>query len=289
MPAPRGHGQPPMREIASGVFLENKYPGPRLAAVTGARSLLLIDAPLRTEDGREWLAALAGRGRPRALALLDHHPDRALGARGFDLPMVAHEHTRQAIAAWPDAFKGAAAPIGAEADRIKRITGVRKAVPEITFTEGLEIHLGDRPVQLLHRPGPTAGAIWVLVPDCEVIFVGDAVTAAEPPYLGEADLEAWMETLEELRRLTQRGHVPISSRDGRIGSDEITAMIRFLRKIPGRLEKLAGKDQAQEAAASAAAALLEGFRVPAARREQAQLRLQAGLLRLGGHQPAAGA
>lgn len=278
-----------MREIASGVFLENKYPGLRLGAVAGTRGLLLIDAPLRTEDGREWLGALAGRGRPRALALLDHHLDRALGARGIDLPLVAHDHTRSAIAAWPDAFKGAAAPIGAEADRIKRITGVRKAVPEITFSDGLEIHLGDRPVHLLHRPGPSAGAIWVHVPDCDVVFVGDAVTVAEPPFVGEADLEAWIDTLEELRRLAQRGHVPIGSRDGRVGSDDITAMIRFLRKIPGRLEKLAGKEQPQEAAAAAAAALLEGFRVPAARREQARLRLQAGLLRLGGHHPVAGA
>jgi hypothetical protein len=60
----------------------------------------------------------------------------------------------------------------------------------------------------------------------------------------------------------------------------VNAMMRFLRKIPDRLGKLAAKGKPPEAAAALAGALLEGFRIPHSRREQALLRLQAGLARL---------
>ncbi|NIN63288.1 MAG: hypothetical protein GTO63_00935, partial [Anaerolineae bacterium] len=113
--------------------------------------VMLIDSPLRIEDGREWLGRLAQLGEPRYLVLLDQHPDRALGARGLDLSRVAHDFTRQALSAWSDTFKGSAHPIGAEADRLKRITGVSKAIPDISFAEEMQIHLGQRVVHLWHR------------------------------------------------------------------------------------------------------------------------------------------
>jgi cyclase len=269
-----------MRELGSGILLENKYPGVRLGALVTSDGLLLIDSPIRIEDGREWLAALGPRGRARYLAALDYHPDRVLGARGLDLPIVAHDVTRQVMSNWSDTFKGNAAPIGAEADRLKRITGVRKAIPELTFSHEMRIHLGDEEIIMQHRPGPTPGSIWVEVPSHRVIFIGDAVCLDEPPYLGEADLEAWQETLEGLRQRTLRKVTLVSARDGVVGADDIVAMIRFLRKIPGRLERLAAKGQPVEAAAGPARSLLEGFRVPASRRDQALLRLQAGLMRL---------
>ncbi len=269
-----------MRELAPGIFLENKYPGVRVAAVASSEGLLLVDCPTRAEDAREWVAALATQGRPRYLAVLDHHPDRVLGARGFDFPIIAHDLTRQAMQTWPDTFKGNSSPIGAEADRLKRITGVRRAIPEVTFADEIKIFLGEREIYFRHRPGPTAGAIWVDVPQARVVFIGDAVWVSEPPYLGEADLEAWLTMLESLRqRGLERGYL-ISAHDGRIGMDDIHAMARFLRKVPPRLERLHDKGRPAEAAASLAPRLLEGFRLSSARREQALLRLQTGLVRL---------
>ncbi len=269
-----------MRELARGLFLESKYPGVRLGAVASADEVLLVDSPIRTEDGREWLSAVAAHGEPRYLVLLDHHPDRVLGARGLDLPIVAHDWTRTVMLGWPDTFKGGASPIGAEADRLKRITGVRRAIPDLTFSDEMRIHLGEREIIFRHRPGPTEGAIWVEVRRPAVVFLGDAVTLSEPPYLGEADIDQWLTSLESLRCPGLRDCALISSRDGRIDSAAVNAMLRFLRKIPDRLGKLAAKGKPPEAAAALAAGLLEGFRVPQVRREQALLRLQAGLVRL---------
>jgi glyoxylase-like metal-dependent hydrolase (beta-lactamase superfamily II) len=270
-----------MREVTSGVYWETKFAGVRVGAVAGGDDgLLLVDCPIRAEDGREWLAALADVGRPRFLAALDYHPDRVLGARALDLPLIAHDFTRQVIGGWPDTFKGNTAPIGAEADRLKRVTGVRKAIPELTFSDQMVIHLGDREVVLRHHPGPTSGSMWVEIPASRLAFIGDTVMLSEPPYLGEADPEAWLATLEAARKPPYDRYTLLPSKDARARGDEIAAMIRFLRKVVGRLERLESKGASAEAASASASSLLEGFRVPAARREQALLRLQTGLVRL---------
>lgn len=263
-----------MRKLRSGVLLATKYQGVIAGAVPSSKGLLLVDCPLRADDGRDWAADLASHGRSRYLALLDHHPDRALGTRVFELPIVAHEVTLQIMRGWPDAFKGNTRPIGAEADRLKRVTGVSKAVPDLSFSTELTLHLGDREVQFWHRPGPTAGSMWVILPDAEIAFIGDTVTVAEPPYVGEADLDSWLDSLDELRSKAFSSFLLISGRDGIVEREAVTEMARFLRKIQLRLKRLGSRP---ESAARVAKVLIRSYRIPSTRRDQVLLRLQTGL------------
>ncbi|MFQ5944079.1 MAG: MBL fold metallo-hydrolase [Anaerolineales bacterium] len=242
--------------------------------------MLLVDMPLKPDDGRDWIGQLSSSGRPDYLALMDQHPDRALGMRVSDLPIVAQEDTMQAMRSWPDAFKGSAKPIGAEADVLKRITGVHRAIPSISFSDELKLHLGDREVLFWHRPGPTAGAMWVVLPDAEVAFIGDAVTVSEPPYIGDADTEAWIETLDELRSDKLSSYILISGRDGRVDRAAVNAMARFVRKIPVRLKRMKKKGDSTQTAESAAKGLLKDYRVPTVRHDLVLLRLQSGLSKL---------
>ena len=267
-----------MREIASGVYLEKKYSGVQVAAIRGSGGLMLVDCPLRVEDGREWLAQLAEFGRAKYLVLLDHHPDRVLGARSLDVPCVAHDRTRVAIAAWPDTFKGSTRPIGGESDRLKRITGVTKAVPQLSFSDETRIYLGERVVRLWHMPGPMAGASWLSISDSKVLFIGDSVTKSEPPYFGEANLEAWLEALDELRNPLYKGYRFVSARDGFVDRQAINAMARFLRRIPPAVNKLEAKGGSAEEAAKIGARLISSHRVTSARKEQVVQRMKAGLI-----------
>jgi len=265
-----------MRELVQGVFLEDQYPGVLLGAVAAEGSVLLIDTPLRIEDGREWLAALAPHGQPRYIVLLDHHPDRVLGARGLDLSVVAQAATRDEISEWPDIFR-LNVPMGAEADRLRRVAGVTRAVPHLAFSDRLTLMLGETPVEIWHRPGPTEGASWVVYPARRVVFVGDAVSLREPPYLGEADIESWLKSLHELRGASFRKYRIISSRDGLLRKDALSSMSAFLRRIDGRLEKLGARGESAEATARLALQIGRTFRVASARREQVAQRLRSGL------------
>lgn len=267
-----------MREIASGIYLEKKYPGVQVAAVAGRDGLMLIDCPLRAEDAREWTAALAELGRARYLVLLDHHPDRVLGARSLDIPLVAHDRTREEVFSWPDAFKGGTHPIGAESDQLKRITGVNKAVPQISFSDETLIYLGDRSARLWHMPGPMPGAVWLTVSNAKIVFIGDAVTKSEPPYFGEADLQAWLGVLDELRSPAFRGFRVVSARDGLVDRNAVNIMARFLRRIPPAVAKLEAKRGDPKEALKIGAQLISSHRVPSARREQAVQRMQASLI-----------
>jgi len=269
-----------MRTVASGVFLDSKFPGVSVGAVASHGRLLLIDAPIRIEDAREWISQLGEKGKPRSMALLDHHPDRVLGARGLDLPILAHDETRLVMNAWPDTFKGGARPIGAEADRLKRISGVSKAVPDLTFSTEMSLHLEGREILLLHRPGPTRGAIWVVVPDARVVFLGDAVWLDEPAYLGDADLTAWQKTLQQAARGPFKAFTLVSSRDGVIERRALGQMSAWLARVEERLRKVKPRPDLTEATGSLASALLRSYKIPSTRREHAHLRLQVGLERL---------
>lgn len=269
-----------MREISPGVYLEKKYPGVQVAAIAGSDGLLLVDCPLRVEDGREWLAQLAEFGKAKFLVLLDHHPDRVLGARSLGVAVVAHDRTRSTVAAWPDTFKGSGRPMGGESDRLKRITGVTKAVPQVSFSDETLIYLGDRVVHLWHKPGPMPGSTWLSLSDARIVFVGDAVTKSEPPYFGEADLDDWLRTLDELRGPAFGGYRVISGRDGLVEHQAISATARFLRRIPPALKRLRAKGGSHDEAAKIGAALMGGYQVTSARKDQVVQRMQASLVDL---------
>jgi glyoxylase-like metal-dependent hydrolase (beta-lactamase superfamily II) len=269
-----------MRKIASGVFLENKFPYLKLGVIVTEEGLMLVDSPVRVENGRTWLQELEDLGTAKYLTLLDSHPDRVLGARGLNLRLVAHDWTRQHMNNWSDSFKGGAKPIGAEADGLKRITGVRKAIPELTFSDEMNILFGGREIHFFHRPGPTPGAMWLVIPDVHVVFIGDSVTVSEPPYLGHADIEGWLESLDDLRSAHMSEYTIVASRDGVVQREHINKMARFLRKIPVRIQHLRKRVEIPEAVTRIATQLMKDYTSPASKYEQVLLRLQTGLLHL---------
>ncbi|MGD8554427.1 MAG: hypothetical protein PVJ07_06845 [Anaerolineales bacterium] len=266
-----------MKRIARGVFVENKYRSVHLGAIVTSAGVMLVDSPLRLEDGRLWLAQLADHGQPAFLVLMDHNPDRVLGARGFTIPRVAHQVTRQTMMEWSDTFKGSAHPIGADADSLKRITGVSEAVPEICFSEEMVMHLGDRQIHFWHRPGPTAGSMWLLLPEVSVVFIGDTVATTEPPYLRDADIPAWLDSLDELRSASFSDHKLVSARNGVVDRTALNDMARFLRRVDRRIRKLTDKGAEPEEAAASAKVFIKSYKVPASREQQMLLRLQAGM------------
>jgi glyoxylase-like metal-dependent hydrolase (beta-lactamase superfamily II) len=269
-----------MRRIASQVWVEDKYPSGEVGLIASQGEVMLIDPPLLIDDVKQWLAEVEDLGEVRYITLIDSHPDRVLGARALDIPRIGHDLTLETIREWSDTFKGNTHPIGAESDRLKRVTGVQSAMPEITFNQELILSLGTKDIRFLHRPGPRPGSIWVLEDTTSVVFVGDAVTVDEPPYLGLSDLGLWLDALDDLRKLEGDGFIVVSAHGGRVDRDDINNMARFLRKVENRLEKLDKADDQASAAVEFADELSLDFKISDQRKEIAFLRLQTGLLDL---------
>lgn len=269
-----------MQEIAHNVFIESSYPGVTLGAINLPRGLILIDAPPRFEDGRAWRAALqnTGGGGERLLVNLDSHYDRTLGSRAMECTVVAHEKTALVFRSRPAAFKAQSIESGADWERITGLGSIRWSPPELTFSGTMQIHWDGEPVILESHPGPNPGAIWVLYPAARVAFLGDMVTPAQPPFLGSADLPAWLEALKLLLAPEFRGWSLVSGRSSKlVTADQVRKQIAYLEEVQARTAVLGENKNPPEALEAAVQALLAASSSPAASREQYTQRLRWGL------------
>jgi glyoxylase-like metal-dependent hydrolase (beta-lactamase superfamily II) len=269
-----------MDAIAKNVYVEERYLGVTLGVIIQSRGLIQIDAPPSPEDGRTWRASLMGLGNgpERVLINLDAHPDRTLGVRAMDCTVIAHEKTAQAFRNRPNTFKAQGDETGANWESIPGLGSVRWAPPEISFLEKITIHWSDTPILLESRPGPSAGAIWVTLPEEKIIFIGDAVLKGQPPFLAHADLPAWIETLKILQEPDYKGFTIVSSRGGVVTQQNVRTQIDILKRIYDKVDKLAKKKPANPATDKLADSILKEFKAPAARQRQYLQRLRYGLL-----------
>jgi hypothetical protein len=122
--------------------------------------------------------------------------------------------------------------------------------------------------------------MWILLPQAQIVFIGDAVTVNEPPYLGQANVEAWLGTLEALRGLDDSSYQAVSSRDGKVDREAINKMARFLRKVPIRLKRLREDEGSPDAIEAIGIELMGDFKVSKPRQEIVQRRLQTGIANL---------
>jgi len=241
--------------------------------------LIQIDAPPSPEDGRVWRASLMGMGGgpERVLINLDAHPDRTLGARAMDCTVIAHEKTAQAFRNRPNTFKAQGDETGANWEAIPGLGSVRWAPPEISFMEKMILRWGDSPILLENYPGPSSGAIWVILPEEKVVFVGDTVTKSQPPFLAYASLPEWIEALKLLQGPDYKGFMIVSSRGGVVTQQVVRNQADLLKRLHDRLEKLGSKKSSTVAIDKLADQFLKDFKAPAARQRQYGHRLRYGL------------
>lgn len=267
-----------MQQIKSGILYEDSYLGVTLGAIVLHQGVVIVDAPLRADDARSWRSTLINQhgGPNRLLVSLDSHPDRTLGARAMECTMVAHQETALAFQNRPTIFKGQTLESGAVWETYSDAIGMRWTYPDITFSKQMSLHWGTVEVILKHQPGPTPGSLWVVIPDERVIFVGDTVLINQPPFLAQARLDDWLESLDMLLK-PYRDYIIVSGRGGPVGMEDIRSLKKLLQRISKRMEKLAGRGAPPEAMNDMVASLMSGFKSRTGLRDLYAHRLMYGL------------
>jgi glyoxylase-like metal-dependent hydrolase (beta-lactamase superfamily II) len=252
-----------MKKIHDGIFYETAYPGVTLGAIFCSQATILVDAPLRAEDARSWLASLLNleRSTDRILVNLDAHPDRTLGNRHMECMIVMHQRTAQVFRSRPSIFKGQNADTGAEWETYDEVLGIRWTGADITYTQSVHMHFGEE-VIFEHHPGPSTGTTWVNIPSAGVLFVGDTILLNQPPFLANADLPVWIDTLNELIK-SYRDYKIVSGRGALITLDDVRAQQKHLKKILRGLERLARRSAAPESIEGLILNLLSDHSYPA--------------------------
>lgn len=268
-----------MRQIQRGIYFEDSYLGVTLGGLVFSHGTIMIDAPLRIEDARSWRSTLLNQrgGSNRLLVNLDSHPDRTLGARSMECAVVAHQKAANVFRTRSSIFKGQNIEMGAAWEDYDDAIGLRWVNPDITFTDAMSLHWGGPEIILEYHPGPALGAIWTIIPEEKVVFIGDAVVLDQPPFLADAEIPAWIETLDLLKD-TYKDYIIIGSRSGLVTVEQVQEQIAYLQKAQELIQQYINKKDQVEAMEELIPELIQGFNFPNRWREKYQQRLRYGLI-----------
>ncbi|HEX7976268.1 MAG TPA: MBL fold metallo-hydrolase, partial [Anaerolineales bacterium] len=257
---------------------EDSYLGVTVGGLVFSHGTIMIDAPLRAEEARSWRSALLNQrgGANRLLVNLDSHPDRTLGARAMDCTIIAHQKTAQVFRNRSTIFKGQTNESGATWETYNDAIGMRWAIPDITFTQRISLFWGGPEIIIESHPGPTAGAVWVIIPAARVVFTGDALVVDQPPFLAHAELDVWFEALDLLEN-SYRDYTIISGRGGPVSIEAVRAQRRFFKSVVKALERLAKRNAPAEATDELVPGLISEFIFPSGLEEVYSQRLRHGL------------
>ncbi|MBN2257738.1 MAG: hypothetical protein JW704_07930 [Anaerolineaceae bacterium] len=237
-----------MEQITDGVYIETGFAGVTLGAIVRDQHVLLIDAPIKPEDIRSWRTTIQNLSNhnPRLLVNLDGHIDRTVGVRAMDCIVIAQERTTQIFRNRPTSIKPQEPETGSASERCGNLGPIRWALPEFSFSHQLNLTWGASPIILEHHPGSAPGAIWVILPDDNLIFIGDAVIPNQPPFLAQADLSAWQESLILLLD-KYKNYTVIGGRTKPVSHEQIRWQMKLLQTIQKKLTSLANKNTPPDA------------------------------------------
>jgi len=71
-------------------------------------------------------------------------------------------------------------------------------LPDMVYTDAVDIYLGSRLIQVRYMLGHTGGDSVVIVPDANIVFGGDLIWQKHLPNLIDATTSDWVKTLEKL-------------------------------------------------------------------------------------------
>ncbi|MEB2288841.1 MAG: hypothetical protein OZ934_12075 [Anaerolineae bacterium] len=273
-----------MRELAPGVFVETGYRLINAGAILADDGWVLVDAPPYPRDVQHWRHCLEEIAPLPVLALIltDSQRDRLLGACWLGArTIVAHEETLQHMTNLPQTFLDSASDaLASNTLEREQFAATRLLMPNVSFTERMQLRFSGRHISLLAMTGPTAGSVWVHLPEQRVLFAGPSICVDEHPYIASCHTKDWLENLTELRRPRFAADIIVPGRGPVVDKSATEPISNYLRVARRRVFSLyrAGRPRADTAAL--VPELLEMFPYDATDSENVQRRIKSGLDRI---------
>ena len=196
-----------MKRISEHVYVETGIFACNLGLITTEAGNICIDSPHLAADAIGWRDRVQEMGEVKYTVITEGHPDHADCACIMPGTMVSHQNTRRHLEALPDKIlldrHDHIDPDGAHLRN-----GFCVRLSDITFSEGMRLHLGGLRVELLHMPGHSDGNIGVYIPEDKVVFASDTVFYHAKSWLHEATPHQWIASLENMAALDAEILVP---------------------------------------------------------------------------------
>lgn len=233
-----------MEEIAENVYIEEGYPRVVLGVLKLDHGMVMVDSPFRLEDVQSWKAkiSLLGPGVNRLHLLLDAHIDRTLMAHAMETEVILHKDADSIIRNRSGSSRSQELEMGPDWTHTELPSGTHFFTPHMTFSDEVLINWGEAPLVILHKAGAHLAGAWLIYDAQKVVFIGDSVLIDQPPFLGKADLNRWIEDLDGLSSDRFENYQIVSSRSGLIQPESVRKMSAVLTEIKEQLDKLSKED-----------------------------------------------
>ncbi len=193
------------------------------AFVTTNRGAVIIDTMRQPSDGELLFAHVRARtAKPIRMVINTHfHADHVFGNAAFPTaPIVATDTTRKLM---EQQLEGAWEDITANRLQLR--------LPEITFTGCLALHFDEKSLFLRQLDGHAPGTLVVHIPQRSTLFTSDLVFAGRFPFMGDANIEEWIEALRYLETLDPEHVIPGHGKPG--GPDVLSRQREWLEDFLG--------------------------------------------------------
>ena len=190
-----------MKSISSNVYVETGYRGSNNSFIVTSDGVVMIDTPYNPTDAIKWRDVITSYGNIRYIINTSPHVDHNLSNYIFPGQVIASTGTRDVLLTL-DINK-----IRANIQRFIQPRGfplpdkLEIKLPDITFTQQLDLYVGNHTFQLIPLPGHTLNEIGVYVPEEKVIFTGDLVQCKVQTFLREPYPDKWLESLQRIDEL----------------------------------------------------------------------------------------
>jgi glyoxylase-like metal-dependent hydrolase (beta-lactamase superfamily II) len=190
-----------VKKLAEGVYAaispDRGKGGSNAGFVVGSNGVLVVDTFQDAAPARDLLAEIRKiTNLPIRFVVNTHyHLDHTGGNAVFaeaGATIVAQRNLRGWLRTENMKFFGAT-PKPEDKTRVESLV-----LPDMVYSDAVDIYLGTRQIQVRYMLGHTGGDSVVIVPDANVVFGGDLVWQKHLPNLIDATTSDWVKTLEKL-------------------------------------------------------------------------------------------
>jgi cyclase len=206
---------------------------------------VVVDTLISSKEARRFISDIkAVSDKPIRYVVNTHeHLDHSLGNADFirlGAVVISQTNCRKNAEAAAATILEKAKNYGLKEEMLQ---GTRVAEASLTFSDKMEIYLGDRKVVLIYAgPSHTDGSILVYVPDTKTLFAGDILFTNFHPNMRDGDVKNWISVLDYILSIDAvsiiPGHGPLSAKKD---IQEMKEYLMTCEKI-GRELSAQGKD-----------------------------------------------
>ena len=205
------------------------------------RGGLLIDTPMLPPDARQWQLQLIQMGVDHIYGIVntDYHPEHFLGNAVF-MPTrtFGNDLSAKPVAKYQTSTLEHLASAYRDNDPMLASEILHTPIysPELSVSDRVTLHLGDRHIDLLYLEGHTPASLGIYLPEERILFAGDNIANNEHPTLYQASVLAWLRTLRRIENMDLDLIVPGVGET--CGKETIDPIYRYIAEMWRRVLRL---------------------------------------------------